>query len=122
LDAVEVATREKPDATYVATSRTTVTVVNERGRSTFRISPIAAVDPTGAGDAFAGGFLSAQLQGSGLRHRVITGMLCGLASVTDFGVRTLMSLASSYVDDREVIANHGAPPEINGTPWPDGAS
>ena len=62
-------------------------------------------DPTGAGDAFAGGFVGAlaeaeSLDGAALRRAMIYGSVLGSFTVEQFGVDRLRSLARSEIDQR----------------------
>ncbi|QPH52927.1 carbohydrate kinase family protein [Pontivivens ytuae] len=55
----------------------------EGGRSTTRPAPrIEVIDATGAGDAFAAGFLSRWLEGAPLDDALQTGVACGALAVT----------------------------------------
>jgi sugar/nucleoside kinase (ribokinase family) len=60
-----------------------------RGRITVRVegSVVRAVDSTGAGDAFAGGFLAAQLGGTDDRTAVAAGCRAGASAVSVVGGR-----------------------------------
>jgi sugar/nucleoside kinase (ribokinase family) len=49
--------------------------------------PVTAVDATGAGDAFAAGFLTAWLNGDGLDEALDTGAAFGARAVTTMGAR-----------------------------------
>jgi sugar/nucleoside kinase (ribokinase family) len=59
------------------------------GRVTARVAahPARAIDSTGAGDAFAGGFLAARLAGAGDRAAVTAGCRAGAAAVAQVGAR-----------------------------------
>jgi sugar/nucleoside kinase (ribokinase family) len=62
-------------------------------------------DPTGAGDAFAGGFVghlaaSGRLDGAVLRQAVVFGSVLASFTVEDFGVRRLRSLTRADIDER----------------------
>jgi sugar/nucleoside kinase (ribokinase family) len=46
-----------------------------------------AIDSTGAGDAFAGGFLAARLAGDGVRAAIVAGCRAGAAAVSQVGGR-----------------------------------
>ena len=63
------------------------------------------VDPTGAGDSFAGGFLGhlARRQRSDfltMKEAVIYGNVMGSFAVEDFGVKRLLSITKDHVEDR----------------------
>jgi hypothetical protein len=79
--------------TFVATSRESVSVLTGDAVLRFRVSPVVATDPTGAGDCFAGGFVGAHLRRDGITTSVIQGMLCALACVTGDGADRLLALA-----------------------------
>ena len=53
--------------------------------------PVTAVDATGAGDAFAAGFLAAWLGGDGLDEALDTGAAFGARAVTTIGARPLVA-------------------------------
>lgn len=63
------------------------------------------VDPTGAGDAFAGGFIGYLAQQDNLRVRtfkeaVVHGNVMGAFAVEDFGVKRLLSLTKDDIQKR----------------------
>lgn len=63
------------------------------------------VDPTGAGDSFAGGFMghlarSGETRGRGLREAMIYGSVLASFCVEDFSLRRLGSLAPDEIDAR----------------------
>jgi sugar/nucleoside kinase (ribokinase family) len=63
------------------------------------------VDPTGAGDSFAGGFLGAlagrrRLDGRALRQALLYGAVLGSFAVEAFGVERLRGLTRAEVDQR----------------------
>ncbi|MCM2425281.1 carbohydrate kinase family protein [Streptomyces sp. RKAG337] len=64
-------------------------LVAERGKVTARVPGVAAdaVDTTGAGDAFAGGFLAARLTGADLAGAAAAGCRTGAAAVAAVGGR-----------------------------------
>jgi sugar/nucleoside kinase (ribokinase family) len=47
--------------------------------------PVDVVDTTGAGDCFNAGFLAGWLSGLPIEQSLTLGVICGSASVTDFG-------------------------------------
>ena len=57
------------------------------GRESYQVPPIAVpmVDATGAGDAFAAGFLAGVLRGFGLKRCALLGNACGALCVTQVG-------------------------------------
>jgi sugar/nucleoside kinase (ribokinase family) len=67
----------------------------------------AVVDPTGAGDSFAGGFLGHIAQQKKktvnvMKEAVIYGNVMGAFAVQDFGVSSLLSLSKSDIQNRYV--------------------
>jgi sugar/nucleoside kinase (ribokinase family) len=64
-------------------------VVAERGQPTrsFRAIPVEITDPTGAGDAFAAGFLSALAAGAGVPAAAEAGVRAASVAVVTFGGR-----------------------------------
>ncbi|WP_255148712.1 carbohydrate kinase family protein [Halorarius halobius] len=63
---------------------------------------VEAVDTTGAGDAFAAGFIAARLQGDGPERALAVGNACGALAVATEGSKTDCSweLVASLVDER----------------------
>jgi len=61
----------------------------QAGRITVRVAgnPARAIDSTGAGDAFAGGFLAARLAGADEHLAVMAGCHAGAAAVSQVGAR-----------------------------------
>jgi sugar/nucleoside kinase (ribokinase family) len=61
----------------------------QAGRVTVRVAgdPATAIDSTGAGDAFAGGFLAARLAGADDHVAVLAGCRAGAAAVSQVGAR-----------------------------------
>ncbi len=64
-------------------------VVVERGMPTTTVAavPVAIVDPTGAGDAFAAGFLAAWVSGAGAMAAASAGARAGALAVSTIGAR-----------------------------------
>jgi sugar/nucleoside kinase (ribokinase family) len=63
------------------------------------------VDPTGAGDSFAGGFIGYISQKndvsiSTMKEAVVYGNVLGAFSVEDFGIRRLIDITRKDVDAR----------------------
>ena len=63
------------------------------------------VDPTGAGDSFAGGFLGhiarkSMIDFATMKEAVIYGNVMGSFAVEDFGIRRLMSITKDDVEER----------------------
>jgi cytidine kinase len=63
------------------------------------------VDPTGAGDSFAGGFLGhiarkSRMDFSTMKEAVIYGNVMGSFAVEDFGIRRLLSITKDDVEER----------------------
>lgn len=63
------------------------------------------VDPTGAGDSFAGGFLGhiarkSKMDFSTMKEAVIYGNVMGSFAVEDFGIRRLLSITKDDVEER----------------------
>jgi sugar/nucleoside kinase (ribokinase family) len=69
------------------------------------------VDPTGAGDSFAGGFLGyldkvSSFQEEDLRKAAVYGSVMASFTIQDFGITRLESLTASEIDQRfEEITN-----------------
>ena len=59
--------------------------LDEDGTSRVEARRVTCVDPVGAGDAFAGGYLSALLDGLPIRDRLERGALCGAVCVSTRG-------------------------------------
>jgi sugar/nucleoside kinase (ribokinase family) len=68
---------------------------------------VAPIDSTGAGDAFAGGFLAARLSGAGERAALVAGCRAGAVAVSQVGARP-------HVD---TSAPGGAPPRFPLPGW-----
>ncbi len=66
---------------------------------------VRAADPTGAGDAFAAGFLYALLRKRSLRECALSGHACAQFSVTGFGARTHLPTAEQL---RSAMKSHSA--------------
>ncbi len=63
------------------------------------------VDPTGAGDSFAGGFIgylarTGDHTDRGLRHAIAYGSVVASFAVEDFGLRKIISLTMEEIEDR----------------------
>ena len=63
------------------------------------------VDPTGAGDSFAGGFLGhiarkGSMDFATMKEAVIYGNVMGSFAVEDFGIKRLLSITKDNVEDR----------------------
>ena len=63
------------------------------------------VDPTGAGDSFAGGFLGhiarkGVMNFATMKEAVIYGNVMGSFAVEDFGIKRLLSITKDDVEDR----------------------
>jgi sugar/nucleoside kinase (ribokinase family) len=63
------------------------------------------VDPTGAGDSFAGGFFGylaaqAELTPASFRHAMFYGSVMGSFAVERFGTERLQNLSRQEIDDR----------------------
>lgn len=89
-DPVEIAERLGERFDIVAlTLDTAGVVVAERGMPTTTVAaiPVAIVDPTGAGDAFAAGFLAAWVAGAGAMTAATAGARAGALAVATIGGR-----------------------------------
>ncbi len=77
--------------TVVLTRGSASVLVGRRGRSTIEVTvgPMEVVDPTGAGDAFTAGVLSALLDGRELEDAVRSGVHVASQAVTRSGARPL---------------------------------
>ena len=67
----------------------------------------AVVDPTGAGDSFAGGFLGhiaqqKKITVNVMKEPAIYGNVMGAFAVQDFGVSSLLSLSKSDIQNRYI--------------------
>ena len=65
----------------------------------------SVVDPTGAGDSFAGGFMGAvastgDVSNRGLRRAAVVGSMMGSFAVQDFSVGGLMHLKRKHLRER----------------------
>ena len=76
-------------AVVALTLDTAGVVVVERGMPTTMVAaiPVAIVDPTGAGDAFAAGFLAAWVSGAGAMAAASAGARAGALAVSTIGGR-----------------------------------
>jgi len=89
-DPIEIAERLGDRFNVVAlTLDTAGVVVVERGMPTTTVSavPVLVVDPTGAGDAFAAGFLAAWVTGAGAMAAASAGARAGALAVSTIGGR-----------------------------------
>jgi sugar/nucleoside kinase (ribokinase family) len=89
-DPVEIAERLGERFDIVAlTLDTAGVVVAERGLPTTTVAaiPVPIVDPTGAGDAFAAGFLAAWVAGAGAMTAATAGARAGALAVATIGGR-----------------------------------
>lgn len=89
-DPIEIAERLGERFEIVALTLDTAGVVMvERGMPTTTVAavPVAVVDPTGAGDAFAAGFLAAWVSGAGAMTAATAGALAGARAVSTIGGR-----------------------------------
>ena len=83
-----------------------VSVFDRMGAFTAPAYPLEnVVDPTGAGDSFAGGFMSAlaaagDTSNAGLRRAAIVGSVMGSFAVEDFSTDRLATLTSDAIDRR----------------------
>ena len=83
-----------------------VSVFDRMGAFTAPAYPLEnVVDPTGAGDSFAGGFMSAlaatgDISNAGLRRAAIVGSVMGSFAVEDFSTDRLATLTSEAIDRR----------------------
>ena len=65
-------------------------------KGTVPVVPAAAVDPTGAGDAFRGGLIKGLAQGLGIERAVQMGTVCGYYVVQVEGTQTYSYTLSEY--------------------------
>jgi sugar/nucleoside kinase (ribokinase family) len=89
-DPIEIAERLGERFEVVAlTLNTAGVVVVERGMPTTMVAavPVVVVDPTGAGDAFAAGFLAAWVSGAGAMAAAAAGARAGALAVATIGGR-----------------------------------
>lgn len=93
-DATEKA-KQLTSATWVVTTRRTVTVLSVGGDRTITSMLAPDVDPTGAGDALAGGVVGALAQGIEFRQAIRLGILCATANVTGIGSSNLLRTAGT---------------------------
>lgn len=73
------------------------------GRTSCPALEIAAVDPTGAGDAFAGGFVASWLthrgDGDRLRHALAAGVVCGGQATREFSFDALLKPPGDWAEE-----------------------
>ena len=60
-------------------------------------------DPTGAGDSFGGGLVSALAQGLTLKEAMIRGTVMASFCIEDFGIKSLLSSKSEEIEERSLI-------------------
>jgi ribokinase len=63
-------------------------------------SPVTVVDPTGAGDAFAGGFLAGLIADAGLERALQQGAVSAGFAIEDWGARGLLSTTREQAEQR----------------------
>lgn len=83
-----------PSRWLITTPRSVVLVEGDRMHR-FAAMQAPCVDATGAGDAFAGGFIAATAQGVEAARSIRLGMLCATATVTGFGSSNLLCALDS---------------------------
>jgi fructoselysine-6-P-deglycase FrlB-like protein/sugar/nucleoside kinase (ribokinase family) len=64
------------------------------------VSPVTAVDATGAGDAFCGGFLAGLAEGLEPVHAAQRGAVSAAFAITDFGLLTLAQVTPAMARER----------------------
>ncbi len=93
-----VALKRGPLGAYVTDGRETIDL---------KAFPVGVVDATGAGDAFAGGFLAARARGLGLKASAVLGNAAGAACVTALGAvppfRTFEELESFVPEEHRCL-------------------
>ena len=72
---------------------------------------VAALKPTGAGDAFLGGFIAALTRGIGLHDAVLHGSACAAIVVTRIGCAPAMPTLAEL---DTFLSNHPAPQRAEG--------
>ena len=60
-------------------------------------------DPTGAGDSFGGGLVSALAQGLSLKEALIRGTVMASFCIEDFGLNALLSSKKKNIDSRNLF-------------------
>jgi len=81
-------------------------LANQQERIEVPVYPIdRLVDPTGAGDSFAGGFIGSLIQqkNNNLTEAVVTGTAVASFTVSDFGTKGLLQADPDKIDDRKNI-------------------
>ena len=58
------------------------------------------IDPTGAGDAFGGGFISGLVDGLSIKEAMLRGSALASFCIEDFGVKKLLNVSVNEVDNR----------------------
>jgi sugar/nucleoside kinase (ribokinase family) len=85
-------------------------VASAHGLDRIPIVPVEAIDPTGAGDAFCGGFLAGYLRTGDAVAAACCGAVAASFAVEDFGCLTLLSAAPKEAADRLHSLAAGLPP------------
>ena len=83
-----------PEKVVVKQGSQGATVVQESGIIHTDVFPVSRVaDPTGAGDAFAGGFVGALANGESLAEALVTGSAVASLCVEEFGIEGLQKMS-----------------------------
>lgn len=87
--------RRQVGGTVFVTDRSGVWVVSSENVSRFASAPIQAIDPTGGGDAFAGGVLGRYLTDGDLRTCVNVGLALAGVAVSSLSSRGVLALSQT---------------------------
>jgi len=83
---------------YKMGEKGSVVITSEEPPQNYGIYPVQAIKPTGAGDAFNGGFLSSLIKGKTLEQSIKTGSASAAIVVTRVGCSSAMP-SSSEVEE-----------------------
>ncbi len=75
----------------------------------WRALPATVADPTGAGDAFAGGVLAGRLRGEPLTAAIERGLVAAAIALEGQGAEALLAAGSEAAEARRRAAFSGAP-------------
>lgn len=95
-----------PGAVVVKQGSSGATLVDDSGAVHAGVYPIEKiVDPTGAGDCFAGGFVAALSKGKSMRTALVSGSATASFCVEGFGTEGMLNLTEETLRERiEVVA------------------
>ena len=87
-------------------SKGSVCYSKEKSFSIGVIPNLIVKDPTGAGDSFGGGLVSALAQGLSLKEAIIRGTVMASFCIEDFGIKSLLSSNKKEIDSRSLFLSN----------------